>query len=194
MNVRIKRRQETADAPGAMALLDACHRRIEHFLEVLSLVTEQSVPGAMLSDSRHHVLETALEYFRELLPKHHEDEEISLFPRMRAAGEADLDAALKLVAQLEAEHRAADRLHAEVDVLGRQWLAAGQLSSGMREALMDKLAALQESYRRHIATEDQQVFRPAARHLGAEELSAMAQEMAARRGVRQIAELREDQK
>src|SRR5947208_11249106 len=83
-----------------LGLLTDCHRRIELFLGVLSRIAEDARGGA-LTDQQRSALMTALRYFREAAPKHTADEEQSLFPRLRARGGPEVEAALERVAELE---------------------------------------------------------------------------------------------
>src|SRR5689334_7363940 len=105
-----------------LGLLGDCHRRIERFLEQLLRVAE-SAPGGPLDDDNRAALETALRYFERAAPLHTEDEESSLFPRLRACPDSRTREALRALEGLEEDHRAADADHAEVDRLGRAWLA-----------------------------------------------------------------------
>jgi hemerythrin-like domain-containing protein len=159
-----------------IGLLTDCHRRIERFLGVLVRVVTD-VRGGELSGEQRVALDTALKYFREAAPKHTADEEETLFPRLRAAGHAlaDLDT-------LHEDHGRADRAHAEVDRLGREWLdrALAPAETSKLATLLTELAAL---YRAHIDVEEKSIFPLAVQVLPAEERAAMGKEMAGRRGV-----------
>ena len=168
-------------------LMKDCHRRIEHFLGVLQKVAAH---GGGLDSERREALTTALRYFKSAAPRHTEDEEQSLFPRMRellkaraARGEdiAALGEALRQVEELEEDHVLGARLHDRVDELGWRWLERGRLSAddvGTLRSLIDQLEAI---YQRHIPLEDDHVFPAAMAALAAQELDAIGQEMAARR-------------
>ncbi len=65
-----------------IGLLTDCHRRIEKFLAVLKKVASQAPEP--LDDRYRQGLETALDYFEIAAPKHTEDVELSLFPRLGA--------------------------------------------------------------------------------------------------------------
>jgi hemerythrin-like domain-containing protein len=161
-------------------LLKDCHRRIEHFLEVLRRVVDLFGDGK-LPDEGRRALETSLEYFALAAPRHTADEEQSLFPRMRRSGVAEARAVMAELDQLEADHRHADELHAQVDALGRKWLATGSLDERDRatmRALLDDLASL---YAAHIRLEEQRVFEVAARTLDRGDLGAVGHEMRGRR-------------
>jgi hypothetical protein len=88
---------------------------------------------------------------------------------------------LDVLAGLEADHATADEHHRRVDALAGNWLSAGSLSDADAAELSSRLAALDEIYRAHIAVEDGELFPIATRLLSPDELSAMGDEMAARR-------------
>jgi hemerythrin-like domain-containing protein len=170
------------DFTEPIGLLTDCHRRIERFLSVIEkLATE--VHGARLSPEQRLSLSGALQYFRDAAPKHTADEELSLFPRLRAAGGTDVAAALAEIDRLENDHVRADRLHREVDDLGGAWLRNGTLpaeSSQRLRQLAERLATMSSA---HIELEDQRVFPLAERILGPEEKQAIGREMAIRRRI-----------
>lgn len=172
-----KRESDFSDPIG---LLGDCHRRIERFLGVLIRVADQAHGGSLTEEQRAS-WETALRYFREAAPKHTEDEEQSLFPRLRKIDRPDLQALLARVDSLEEEHVCAEKGHAEVDRLGQLWLSDGKLPSGQAARLTTVLAQLEELYRHHIAMEDAEVFPIAAEALPASERAAVGNEMASRR-------------
>ena len=170
------------DFTTPLGLLSDCHRRIEKFLDQLQRITEER-HGGELTESHRAALETALNYFQRAAPLHTRDEEESLFPRMREIGGARAEAAFAALSALEADHDAADAAHAEVDILGRKWLAEGRLTEPEAVRLGALMASLQELYARHIAVEDAQVFLLAAEILSAEEIRRLGREMALRRGL-----------
>lgn len=159
-----------------LGLLSDCHRRIEKFLAVLKKVAADAPEP--LDETHRRALETALDYFENAAPRHTEDEEHSLFPRL--AQHAEAEAAM---AGLAADHQRADALHAEVGSLGRSWLAEGRISLDQRERMRAGTESLEHLYREHIRREDEEVFPLAARLLAAETLGKIGQEMAARRGL-----------
>jgi hemerythrin-like domain-containing protein len=181
MPVIIGARAESFSNP--LGLLTDCHRRIEMFLQALIAVADPS-RGSVLTDEQRDALEKALTYFHEAAPKHTADEEQSLFPRMRRLDSPEVKAALAQVDELEREHRVADELHAQVDRLGRQWLAAGSLLPAELASMRTALGELKKIYDRHIAIEDEQVFPLAKKMLDADEQKAVGEEMASRRGAK----------
>ena len=163
------------------ALLSDCHRRIEMFLAALERVAE--VISAPLSEDARAGLKSALQYFREAAPKHTADEEESLFPRLRLSPNSDLHATLAKLSALENEHRRADVLHAEVDALGSKCLSDGLLGGSEAARFRNAVTELASIYKEHIRIEDEEVFLVAGRILADDEKSAIAREMAVRRGV-----------
>ena len=156
MPVSIGARPESGfDQP--LGLLGDCHRRIECFLGVLITVVEQAQGGA-LNEEQRRALEVALRYFREAAPRHTQDEEESLFPRMRACPDVRVRAALDKLAGLEADHARAQAGHEEVDRLGREWLQAGALDPAAADRLRTVLSELRSLYAAHIHLEDTELF------------------------------------
>ena len=168
-----------------LGLLSDCHRRIENFLDVMIRVLERSQQAgrAALAPDEREALEAALRYFDVAAPRHTQDEEDSLFPRLRASADPDARAALARVASLEADHRHADAMHAEAKALSRRWLDAGPLAPAESQRLAEVLRALREMYTRHILLEDSELFPLAARVLDQQQLLEIGREMAQRRGL-----------
>lgn len=166
-----------------LGLLSDCHRRIERFLAVLVTVSEMA-HGAPLSDDQRQSLTTALQYFRDAAPKHTADEEESLFPRLRAAGAPEVAKALSEVEKLESDHAYANRLHAQVDRLGNQWLESGALPPELADHLMALTNELTSIYKTHIETEDTFLFPLARRVLDPAQQREIGEEMSARRSRR----------
>jgi len=159
-----------------------CHRRMENFLSVL--VKVGALHGRQLTGGERHALEAALRYFREGAPKHTEDEEQSLFPRLRSLRSPDMEPLLAYLDGLEREHAAAERWRQELDQLGLQWLTAKTLPAAMAERFRLLTQELARLYQDHIAVEEQRVFPLVAARLPADELRVMGEEMEARRGHR----------
>ncbi len=170
------------DFSDPLGLLSDCHRRIERFLNVLITITEQG-RGQALATAQREALVSALRYFREAAPKHTSDEEDSLFPRLRALGDARLAAALEPLSVLESDHRAATLDHEEVDALCRRWLAEGHLSPGATRELAGRLHELHVLYRHHIGLEDTRIFPLARALLPPGQIAEIGHEMARRRGL-----------
>ncbi len=162
-------------------LMSDCHRRIEHFLAVLRRALERYAKRE-LDDECSNALRTAQRYFREGAPRHTEDEEVSLFPRLRALGRENLRELLDAADRLEREHEEAERIHAAVDARIDRWLGGLRLTPDEARAMASDLDALDRLYSQHIAFEDRVLFPAAARALGREAMRRIGEEMAARRG------------
>jgi len=161
-----------------LGMLTDCHRRIEHFLQILRLVADRSV-GRTMTDEETAAVQASLQYFRAGGQRHNADEEQSLFPRLRAAcGDEDS----REIAGLEDDHQDASALHAGVEELYASWIKSGALSGRDQEKLSSMTAQLAELYRQHIQLEEQVIFPRAAKLLNAETIAAMGQEFRARRG------------
>lgn len=158
-----------------------CHSRIEHFLNVLATVASRRQGGELHREDRE-ALEASLRYFREAAPKHTEDEEQSLFPRLRASKSPSAAAARATLDTLENEHHAVLQRHAEVEILVERWLMEGELPAEEGKQLLAQLQQLQAFYRKHIAIEDREIFSVASVVLTEKEMIAVGREMAARRG------------
>lgn len=161
-----------------LGMLRDCHRRIESFLQVLCQVAENRREGALSQEERTAV-EAALAYFRTGGPRHTQDEEESLFPRLReVVSPGDLEA----IRALETEHGEADGLHATVERLFRGWIGTGSLSAEARQDLLAATGRLRKLYAGHIQTEEESVFPRATVVLDAQAIAAMGVEFRARRG------------
>jgi len=165
-----------------LELLADCHRRIEHFLEVLVRI-ERAAAGRGLTPDEWEQIERALRYFESAGPRHTADEEQSLFPRLRASVKPEIHRALGALEQLEREHEMADAHHKMINILCRRWLDHDRLSDEDARELRDRLGDLQSIYREHIAIEDHELFPVAAQLLSSRQLEEIGREMAARRDV-----------
>lgn len=166
-------------------VMETCHRRLERGLDAVRRIAWQ---GGPLESAMRGELARVLRYFRRAAPRHTADEELSLFPRMRAmaamhadGGDIALSVALTRLGALHAEHQAVEGLHERLDRLGRRWLHAGYLSEGEQGELIQVVDELEALYGRHIAMEEDEVFPAAVEALDAAELEAIAREMQARR-------------
>ncbi len=181
MPITIGKKPESSFA-DPLGLLSDCHRRIEHFLGLLITVTADARGGALTGEQRE-ALVAAGRYFREAAPLHKEDEERSLFPRMRDSREKQVRTALATIEELEQDHAVLDRGHVEVDALIERWMDEGSLPATDVQRLVTVLEELRAIYEHHIAIEDHDVFPLAGRTLDAPAIAALGREMAARRGL-----------
>lgn len=157
-----------------IGMLKDCHRRIEQFLGTLCLVAERA-RGRALTDEESAAVQTAVTYFRGGGQRHNADEEESLFPRLRASGNAGD------VNELEQDHRDAEELHARVEELYADWVAQAGLEAEKQEELAAAAEGLKRLYAAHIEREETVVFPRAARALDPEAIAKMGVEFRARR-------------
>lgn len=169
---------EFSDPTG---LLSDCHRRIEMFLASLQRLAE--VIDSPLTTEAHGALDTALRYFHEAAPKHTQDEEESLFPRLRKIQHPEIERTLSTLDALENDHRRADALHAEVHQLGLQCLEEGHLPIRDADRFRHAVSGLASIYAEHIRIEDNVVFPAAKRALSPSQKAAIASEMSSRRDI-----------
>ncbi len=169
-----------ADFSQPIEMMQDCHRRIEHFLGVLIKVTAQYGTRELTEEARQ-ALAASLNYFANFAPRHTEDEEQSLFPRMRARQCAEVREVMAELDRLERDHRQGEVHHARVDQLVRQWLASGSIEARQREYLQQALDALASMYAAHIQQEEDHVFALASQQLAPGELRDMGEEMKRRR-------------
>jgi hemerythrin-like domain-containing protein len=160
-----------------IGMLKDCHRRIEHFLNIICVVVERA-HSRSLSEEEAAAIEAALHYFRVGGQRHTADEEDSLFPRMRA--DVVLTTMSEL-AHLESEHREANQLHDEVDRLYSKWISNGSLSAEEEHRLTIATKRLQTLYANHIEIEETVVFPRAASVLDNHTIAAIGAEFRARR-------------
>ncbi|MBI1899256.1 MAG: hemerythrin domain-containing protein [Acidobacteria bacterium] len=171
--------------PGASTLdspldhLLACHRRIEDKLDILQRIS------AHLESNRAEAvraLSACNHFFDTNGALHTLDEELSVFPRLRAAGGSDDS---EFLAGLEHDHQLAGELHRELKQIAQELegAPAGPLPPLLAERYATVVARLNEVYRKHIAAEDRTVIELGRRLLTDDDLRAAAQEMRRRRGL-----------
>jgi len=170
------------DFTRPLELLVHCHEKLEAHLDVLERAGEILREGDRnLLPAVFPAVDTACAHFAIAGVKHTEDEEISLFPRLRERGGAAGQEALAAMAELETQHRSAEKLHAEfgrvVEGLPRDGSADGKDLDRFRE-LISELTTL---YRPHILLENNFVFPVATRVLPASEIQTLGDEMRTRR-------------
>jgi hemerythrin-like domain-containing protein len=170
------------DFADPISALRGCHRQIEAFLATLIRLAD-SARSATLSPGDRESLQASLRYFRETGSQHTADEEESLFPRMRQQRDRRLLPVVARIESLEEEHVCADRIHAEVDMLGDVLVRRGTLPPQEALRLFTFVVQLSDLYRHHIAVEDDEVFSTASATLPESAIQAIAGEMAFRRGM-----------
>jgi hemerythrin-like domain-containing protein len=160
-----------------IGMLTDCHRRIEHFLNILCVVVGRA-QGQALSGEEAEAIHAALQYFRVGGERHTADEEESLFPRLRAGLGSG---ALEELQRLEDDHDSAAGLHAAVETLYLKWISEGRLNEIESRRLASDTERLKHLYEAHIQVEEQLVFPRAVQSLDSETVQAIGREFRARR-------------
>jgi len=160
-----------------IGMLKDCHRRIEHFLDILCVVAGRAQMRSLTEEERSAV-KAALQYFHVGGERHTLDEEESLFPRLLAVAPTETN---HILARLKRDHGDADDLHASVDWLYTAWISAGTLEGSEQAALLAQTASLKHLYADHILIEENEVFPRAALALDNQSLAAMGREFSSRR-------------
>ena len=156
-------------------MLGACHQRVERMLDRLERLLPHLAARGADAQAREAACDV-MRYFDTAAPHHHEDEERHVLPLLRERGHA------ALAERVLQEHRVMAAAWAGVravlvELAQGRWLAD-------QEAVAADWRAFGGLYREHIALEENQAFPLARALIGAEDLRAMAGEMAHRRGVR----------
>jgi len=142
-----------------VARLENTHRRMGDELTALEV-------AAHAGDRQG--LDMALDFFASAAKRHHEDEEASLFPRLR--GDAGL---VPLLDGLASEHRDHEAARREIEELVR--------GNADTRAIAASVARFVAMLRAHIEKEDRELLPAAERMLDAETREAVAEEMRGRR-------------
>jgi pyridoxamine 5'-phosphate oxidase len=169
------------DFTNPLGLLVHCHERIEAQLSALERAGEILRAGDARSLPRvFATIDGACAHFAIPGVKHTEDEEVSLFPRLRERGGTARDA-LAAMTELESQHRRGEQLHAEIDELVGILPRDGSADAKELDRFNELVAELTTLYRPHILLENNFVFPIAADVLPASEIQALGEEMRARR-------------
>jgi iron-sulfur cluster repair protein YtfE (RIC family) len=160
-----------------IGMLKDCHRRIEHFLNILCLVADRAHVRSLTEEERS-AIQAALQYFHAGGERHTSDEEESLFPRLRAE---TATGSLQEIDRLESDHHHAAHLHESVDWLYTAWISAGMLEPDEQQRLLSQTRELKQLYAEHIQIEETIVFPRAVLVLNSHAIAAMGSEFSARR-------------
>jgi hemerythrin-like domain-containing protein len=170
------------DFTKPLGLLAHCHERVEDQLRALERAAEILERGDVPSlPYAFAAADAAVAHFATPGVKHTEDEELSLFPRLREFGGAGGEDVLAAVRELEEQHRSAEHIHAEFDALVRLMARDGSAEADHLRRFTVLVNALTALYRPHIRVENEVVFTVAARVLPAAEIQTLGEEMRARR-------------
>jgi len=118
-------------------------------------------------------------YFDEAAPRHHEDEEVDMFPRLRERLDGERDrTVLDVLDQVEADHLEMASLWKQLDTL-LAGIARGEAIT-LEQPLIDRFATM---YRHHIDAEERVVLPALKRVLRKGDWQAVGRAMAERRGL-----------
>ncbi len=163
----------TIDTP--IEHLMACHRRIEQRLETLI-----NASGHIGKD-RAEALEAirkSLEFLDTSGALHTQDEEASLFPRLRPKLSSS---EIAFVDSLETQHVEARAVYANLKRLAEMMDNPDGPTADAIASYRDCADRLRALYREHIRAEDEVLTALAKRYLGGLEISEISREMRARR-------------
>jgi len=178
----LEKDQTAPDFQNPLALLRACHGRVERFAELAARIADHLGDQGMPEDAAATAAGRVLRYFDQAAPLHHADEEADLLPRLRARLPEPAPPALRqLVSGLEAEHqRLDDHWQGLRPLLAR--IAQGEAVSADFRA---RAEAFRDAQLDHLARENRWILPAAEQHLRAADWDAIGNAMARRRGVGQ---------
>ncbi|HKO66727.1 MAG TPA: hemerythrin domain-containing protein [Burkholderiaceae bacterium] len=164
------------DQPIQMWL--ACHERILRMLALLLQLRDHLANDGAI-ESAQVTAASILRYFAEAAPRHHEDEELDLFPPLlRLVAAEERNEVAKIVNALTAEHVQLDRAWMEL----RPLLVA--IDAGARAQLDERVVAhFVDRYQQHIQRENDKLTPAFQCAFDASTMEAIGGAMAARRGV-----------
>jgi pyridoxamine 5'-phosphate oxidase len=159
----------------------ACHDRVRRMTSLLERLA-QHVADKGADDAAKVTATSIRRYFDEAAPRHHEDEEVNLFPLLRRRlperAPAEADAVSAALAGLETDHVELGKLWQNL----RRTLQA--IEGGEATALEhETVRQFADGYRRHCEIEDSVIAAALKRCLSTADLDAVGQAMAERRGV-----------
>jgi hemerythrin-like domain-containing protein len=168
-----------ASAPSfddPIAVLTGCHRRIESNLATLGRIVAALRAADATPEQQAEAraaLAGPLRYFDRAAVLHAEDEDRSLFPRLREAG------LVTNTDDLTDDHRAHEAMYLALRAVATR-LAGGEANPAFVDELDLHLGALAGAYAAHIRHEEQALF-PLASKLPDVQLRAIGLEMQVRR-------------
>jgi len=170
------------DFTDPLRLLVHCHKRIE-----AQLISWERAAEILRAGDRRSLtivfaaIDGAVAHFAVPGVKHTEDEEVSLFPRLRQQGGSAGMEVIAAMTELESQHRSAEDLHSEFDAFVVTLPRDGSADARELDCFGVLVASLTTLYCPHIMLENNVVFPAAARILPAGEIQALGEEMRARR-------------
>jgi hemerythrin-like domain-containing protein len=159
--------------------LQHCHQRIEDGLvTVKDAVVGLCLTEPVLRAEAAAALDYELALLQLLSTLHIEDEEQSLFPRLRESASGDADSLRDLIPILESQHRDQQAIFGQLAACLRNVPTTEGPAAEERLARLTNLAEqLDNIFRPHMALEEAQVISNCRRALTQEDLAGMQQEM-----------------
>jgi hemerythrin-like domain-containing protein len=164
-----------------LELWQACHQRVIRMINLLQRLN-QHIGDRGVDDDAGVTATSIRRYFDEAAPRHHDDEEIDLFPRLRRwlqnGDRPDAEEIVQTLARLEADHRE----------LAPLWQGLRRTLTAIEKHAPTSFdpAAVSEfvrRYREHVDIEDTVIGPVLRRALAQADLDTIGQAMAQRRGV-----------
>lgn len=159
-------------------MLEACHERVHRMLSLLERLRAHLKEHGADTQARQAARDV-MRYFDLAAPLHHQDEELHVFPRLLAQGDARV---LPIVRRLQRDHREMEASWQRA----RQVLArVAEGSTGAPRPEDDEaLDAFARPYAEHIAAEEEIAYPAARSAMDAREIERAGREMMERRGVK----------
>jgi hemerythrin-like domain-containing protein len=169
------------DFTRPLELLVHCHSRIEYQLSAL----ERGVELLRKSNIDQYSLifgsiDAALSHFAGPGVKHIEDEEVSLFPRIRRYGKSG-EEILAAVAELELDHQTIEQLERELELSIKNIPRHLPAEAIQLDNLAEMVAKLASLYRNHINIENGTLYPALKQILSSKDIEQLGEEMQARR-------------
>lgn len=165
-----------------LAMWHACHERVARMNNMLQRLVDYLKSHAVDKDAQVTAA-SVRRYFEEATPRHHEDEEIDLFPRLqeKLRQQSSGPAADHIGAAIQALLTDHDEMHALWTTLRAQLL---QVEAGENPGFDDaEVMLFVTRYRAHIEIEESEIGPALKRLLNDEDLRQIGEGMARRRGV-----------
>ena len=180
-NVRPESTQ-IADYYDPVVMLVKGNRRTENHLHALERACESLWDGTRDEKlSAYFALDLARAHFAGPDQKHVDDEELSLFPRLRERGHSIGSDVIAALDELESQHRTAELLLKNLESHLAGMPRDGSATFADLDELNQLVAMLAALYRPHLNIENELIYPIAARTLSPSELQQIGQEMRARR-------------
>jgi hemerythrin-like domain-containing protein len=171
-----------ADFTKPLEVLFQCHSKIAANLEALRRAGEALRTSDECDfDEVFATVDTVLTHFATAGIKHTQDEEESLFPRMRQYSDSVVSDVFEVIGQLEQQHKRAASIEESLNKMIINLATDETPDKNKLELFCDLSESLYDLYRPHIQMENEYVFPSAGKILTRDELLAVGKEMYQRR-------------